>query len=246
MERSIDINCDVGEGFANEDDLMPYLSSCSVACGAHAGDSNTIKETIRLALKHNVKVGAHPSFPDKENFGRVILEINDIQLQKSIENQIDSVQTALFVQGGVNLNHVKMHGALYNLSAVDFNTAKLVINAFSKTTPNAFLYVPYNSVIHKMALKNNIKIKIEAFADRNYNSDLTLVSRKNSNAILTEPKKIAAHMLKMILEKKVICRGGVEAEIDAQTYCFHSDNLGVKNSLKFIHDILQKNGIKIV
>ncbi len=246
MKHSIDINCDVGEGVANEEELMPYLSSCNIACGAHAGDENTIKETIRLALKHHVKVGAHPSFPDKESFGRVILDIPDDQLQKSIENQINSVQNALLTQSGENLNHVKMHGALYNLSAVDLKMAKLVISAFSNTTSNAFLYVPYNSVIHKMALKNNIKIKVEAFADRNYNSDLTLVSRKNSNAILKKPKKIATHMLKIILEKKVVCEDGVVVEIDAQTYCFHGDNLGVKNNLKFIHEILQKNEIKIV
>jgi len=246
MERSIDINCDVGEGFANEEDLMPYLSSCSVACGAHAGDDNTIKETIKLALKYKVKVGAHPSFPDKENFGRVILDINEVQLQKSIENQINKVQTALFAQSGMDLNHVKIHGALYNLSAVDVKMAKLVINAFSKITSDAFLYVPYNSVIHKLALENNIKIKVEAFADRNYNSDLTLVSRKKSNAILIDPKKMAVHMLKMILENLVICGDGVAVKIEAQTYCFHSDNLGVKNNLKFIHKILQKNGIKIV
>ena len=104
MEHSIDINCDVGEGFANEEELMPYLSSCSVACGAHAGDENTIRETISLALEHQVKVGAHPSFPDKENFGRVIMNMNTIQLQKSIENQINSVQNALFAQNGENLH----------------------------------------------------------------------------------------------------------------------------------------------
>lgn len=246
MEHSIDINCDVGEGFANEEELMPYLSSCSVACGAHAGDENTIRETISLALEHQVKVGAHPSFPDKENFGRVIMNMNTIQLQKSIENQINSVQNALFAQNGENLHHVKMHGALYNLSAVDLKMAKLVIKAFSKTTSDAFLYVPYNSVIHKMALESNIKIKVEAFADRNYNSDLTLVSRNNSNAVLTDSKNIAAHLLKMILEKKVICADGVEVKIEAQTYCFHGDNFGVENNLKFIHEILSKNKIKIV
>ena len=245
MGYTIDINCDVGEGIANEAELMPYLSSCSIACGAHAGNSDTIRKTIEIALKHNVKIGAHPSFPDRKNFGRILVELPPKELQKSIENQINKVQLQLNKQGGT-LNHIKMHGALYNLSARDSKTAKIIIRALQKVSKGVFLYVPYNSVLQKLAIENNIKIKIEAFADRNYNSDLTLVSRKNKNGILTNPKKAAQHLLKMILEKRVISIDGVVMKIEAETFCIHGDNLNAKNLLKTIHKTLVKNKIKIV
>lgn len=245
MDYSIDVNCDVGEGLANENELMPYISSCSIACGAHAGSTTTIVETIKLALEHNVKIGAHPSFPDKKNFGRKVINIKHTDLQLSIENQIELVNNNLQQLGG-KLHHVKVHGALYNLSATNKEIANLVVKAVKNTVKNAFLYVPYNSVIKDVALENNLKIKIEAFADRNYNTDLTLVSRKKDNAIITDEKNLIRHLLKMITENKIISIDGVEVKIKADTFCFHGDNPNVKNLLKFTRKILLKNGIKIV
>ncbi len=243
--QTIDINCDVGEGLGNEIDLMPYISSCSIACGAHAGNEKTIIETIKLALQHTIKIGAHPSFPDKENFGRKIIDISPIDLQSSIENQIMLVNDNVQRLNG-KLHHIKVHGALYNLSATNEEMAQLVINAVKNTVDDVFLYVPYNSVIQKMALKNNLKIKVEAFADRNYNTDLTLVSRKNENAIITDNQILIQHLLKMITQQKLISIDGVEMEIKADTFCFHGDNPNAKNLLKFMYKKLLKNGIKIV
>jgi UPF0271 protein len=245
MDYTIDINCDVGEGIVNEAELMPYISSCSIACGAHAGNEKTIIETIKLALLHNVKIGAHPSFPDKENFGRKIIDISSEDLQLSIENQIklikDSVQ-----QLGSNLHHIKAHGALYNLSAVNRGIAQIIINAVKNTVNDVFLYVPYNSIIQELAIQNNLKIKVEAFADRNYNTDLTLVLRKNENAIITDKEILIQHLLKMITEQKLISIDGVEVKIIADTFCIHGDNPNAKNLLKFMYKKLLKNGIKIV
>ena len=244
MNDCVDINCDVGEGIGNEAELMPYLSSCSIACGAHAGDINTISETIKLALQHSVKIGAHPSFPDKENFGRKVIAISSKELQVSIENQIVLVRDMLKTLSGT-LHHVKPHGALYNLAAIDHDIAQTVVNAIKNTTNNVVLYVPYNSIIEKLALRNNLKIKIEAFADRNYNSDLTLVSRKNKNALITDEDLLLTHLLKMIKEQKVISVDGVEVEIKADTFCVHGDNPNAIKLLKIITKKLSENGVKI-
>jgi UPF0271 protein len=245
MSYTIDINCDVGEGLDNEIDLMPYISSCSIACGAHAGNEQTIIETIKLALQHHVKIGAHPSFPDKESFGRKIIDITPTDLQLSIENQIKLVSQKA-QQLGSELYHVKAHGALYNLSAVNQEIAQVIINAIKNTVEGVFLYVPYNSVIQDLALKNNLKIKVEAFADRNYNSDLTLVSRKKKNALITNKEILMQHLLKMIIKQKLISVDGVEVRIKADTFCVHGDNPNAKNLLKFINKNLAKNGIIIV
>ncbi len=243
--KTIDINCDVGEGMDNEAELMPYMSSCSIACGAHAGNEETIIETIKLALQHGVKIGAHPSFPDKENFGRKIIDITPSNLQSSIEDQIMLVNDTVKRLKG-KLYHVKTHGALYNLSAINKEIAQIIINAVKNTVNNAFLYVPYNSVIQKLAIENSLKIKVEAFADRNYNTDLTLASREKENALIVSREILMKHLLKMITQQKLISIDGVEVEIIAETFCIHGDNPNAKNLLKFIHKKLPENGIKIV
>ena len=149
---TIDINCDVGEGIENEHLLMPHISSCNIACGGHFGDEISIDKTIQLAIKNNVLIGAHPSFPDKENFGRKVMNLSKEQLQKSIENQLELFQNRLnFV--GQKLHHIKPHGALYNLIAVDKNVAKTFLKAIEKYRKEAFLYVPYNSIIEKLAIE---------------------------------------------------------------------------------------------
>lgn len=245
MEYSVDINCDVGEGICNETALMPYISSCNIACGAHAGNFEIINETIKLAMKHSVKVGAHPSFPDKKNFGRKAMLMTPTELQSSIEDQIIQVRDAIEKLGG-KLNHIKPHGALYNLAAVDNKIALVIIKAIKNTTNNVFLYVPYNSTIQKLALKNNLKIKVEAFADRNYNSDLTLVSRKKDNALIIEDNLVITHLLKMIIEQKLMTVDGVEVEIEADTFCVHGDNPSALKILKKITNKFSEKGIKIV
>jgi UPF0271 protein len=245
MEYSVDINCDVGEGICNETALMPYISSCNIACGAHAGNLEIINETIKLAMQHWVKIGAHPSFPDKKNFGRKVMLMTPTELQTSIEAQIIQVRDVLKKMGG-KLHHVKPHGALYNLAAVDKKTALVVIKAIKNTANNVYLYVPYNSAIQKLALKNKLKIKVEAFADRNYNSNLTLVSRKKDNALIIEDNLVLTHLLKMIIEQKVTAVDGVEAEIKADTFCVHGDNPSAVKILKKITNIFSEKGIKIV
>ncbi|MGB5364219.1 MAG: 5-oxoprolinase subunit PxpA [Aureibaculum sp.] len=244
MSYSVDINCDVGEGLGNESALMPFISSCSIACGGHAGDDLTINETIKLALKNNVNIGAHPSFPDRKNFGRKVMDLDEKYLQQSLEDQINLVDTHA-KRLGATLYHVKAHGALYNQAARDPKTAQIILHAVKNTVKNTVLFVPYNSIIEKLALKNKIETKVEAFADRNYNENLTLVSRTNENAIITDRDLLLEHLLKMIIRKKVKTISGVEVDIFADTYCIHGDNPNAVEILKYVSKKFIEKGIKI-
>lgn len=241
---SIDINCDVGEGIGNEATLMPYISSCNIACGAHAGSVKIIDYVISLAKKHKVKIGAHPSFPDRENFGRVVLDISEKELQYSVENQINLLKERAALQGE-KLHHIKPHGALYNIIAKSRSVAQLVIKAIQNTCPELFLYVPYNSVIAEEALKNNLQIQYEAFADRNYNEDLTLVPRSQENAMITDKKVVFLHIQRMIVDKKVATIKGVK-KILADTICVHGDTENALELVKYIHTKLTENNINVV
>ena len=240
----VDINCDVGEGIGNEALLMPYISSCNIACGGHAGSSETIDSTIEIALKHHVKIGAHPSFPDTVNFGRKVLDISPGKLQQSIENQICLMQERLQMTK-TKLHHIKAHGALYNLSAVDEDTAQILVNAVKKTTNDVFLYVPYNSVIERVALVNKQKIMYEAFADRNYNNDLSLVSRTQKDAVIIDKNKVFEHVYKMICHQKVTTISGMELKIKASTFCVHGDNPNALALLKHLVRSLNEKEIQV-
>lgn len=241
---NIDINADVGEGLGNEAELMPFLSSCSIACGGHAGDENTMRSTINLAQQFNVKIGAHPSFPDKDNFGRIPLDISDNELLFSLKEQLRLFNNMLKSQDG-SLNHIKPHGALYNLAAIDMHIAKVVVDLIKHEAKGAKLYVPYGSVIARLALNSGIEIVFEAFADRNYNSDLTLVSRQYNDALITDPEYAFNHCKTIIKEGKVSCINGLKHKIEASTFCLHGDNQNALSILKFFHKNFPKEGIEI-
>ena len=209
----IDINCDVGEGLQNESEIMPFISSCNIACGAHAGSIETIDEVLKLAIDNNVKIGAHPSFPDKENFGRKMMSISNKDLLQCLVDQLTLFKERAAIQKA-KVHHVKPHGALYNLIAIDEEKATVVVNAIVHVFKNVKLFVPYNSKIEKIAIENQIEIVYEAFADRNYNDNLSLVSRDLPYAIITDSEKVLKHVKRMSEEslvrtvqdnKKTIC-----------------------------------------
>ncbi len=245
MRKTIDLNCDVGEGLGNEHQLMPYISSCSIACGGHAGDDVTMVDTIKLALRHNVKIGAHPSFPDTANFGRKVMHMDAVALQRSIENQIEHLKGHIDVLGAT-LCHVKAHGALYNLSALDRDTAQILIAAVKSSTDNVPLYVPYNSLLANIAKENDLPIMVEAFGDRNYNTDLSLVSRKLKNAVLIDEQLVLDHLMHMIKDNEVISVDGVGVKIEAETFCIHGDNPRAIQVIEYVSKELQKKNIQIV
>ena len=224
---------------------MPYLSSCNVACGGHAGDDDTMRSTITLALAHQVKIGAHPSFPDRKNFGRIEMHLPTEELEAIISTQINRLHKLLEEQQTI-MNHVKPHGALYNMAAVDQNTANAITRAVSAYSGKVFLYVPFGSVIEQHALEKGIPIKYEAFADRNYNNDLTLVSRKEANALLKDVDEIFRHILPIIKEKKVKSVDGNWTPIKADTLCIHGDNPNAPEIVKHLSVKLQEVEINIL
>ncbi len=240
----IDINADVGEGLNNESELIPYISSCNIACGGHAGDLATMTNVVRLAKKYGVKIGAHPSFPDKKNFGREQIEISAADLYSSLKQQIRILQNILHDEN-TQLHHIKPHGALYNLATKDERTAKVVIEVVKSIALPLKLYAPYNSVISKLAMLDGIQVVDEAFADRNYNEDLSLVSRRMDDAVLLDKYKILNHLLRMIKQQKVKTKSGVEVPIKASTFCVHGDTRKAVKILKFLNQELPKNNIRI-
>ncbi|WP_396600858.1 5-oxoprolinase subunit PxpA [Algibacter sp. R77976] len=240
----IDINADLGEGIGNEHQLMPYISSCNIACGGHAGDAETMKKVVELAKKYQVKIGAHPSFPDKENFGRKVMDMSCVALFTSIKSQIKDL-LAILNEAHLPLHHVKLHGALYNLAATNKKTATTIIEVMTCLMLPAKLYVPYNSVIAKLALEQNIPILYEAFADRNYNDDLTLVSRTEPNAIIQDSNLVFNHVYGMFSTKKVKTVNGNYKTIKADTFCIHGDNPEAVSLVKTLTSRLKAEGIKV-
>lgn len=234
MKRNIDINTDVGEGLDNEAELMPYLSSCNIACGGHAGDYRTMKKVVTLADHYNVRIGAHPSFPDKENFGRKPMEMSSADLFSSLRSQVNALLSVLR-ETRSRLHHIKPHGALYNLAAKDERHAKVVIELVKSISLPTVLFAPYGSVIAKMAKQEGVHIKFESFADRNYNEDLSLVSRTNPNAVLKIEAEILQHIKLMADENMVKTIGGKLVKIKSQTFCIHGDNPNAKNILEYLH-----------
>lgn len=245
MNKYIDINCDLGEGLSNETLLMPYLSSCNIACGGHAGDIETMKDVSELAKKYNVKIGAHPSFPDRDGFGRTIIDMSSSELFVTLEEQI---KTLIEVLKSINLklHHVKPHGALYNLASIDEKTAQIIVNVINAIDNNLILYVPYQSAISKIALEDGLGVMYEGFADRNYNDDLTLVSRQNKEAIIREKEQIFEHVFKMISKGKVKTINGVEVELKVDTFCIHGDHENVVENLHYLTQRLEQNSILIL
>ena len=219
--KRININCDVGEGQNNETQLLPYIDACNIACGGHFGNYASMNDVVNIAIQNNVKIGALPPYPDPVNFGRKTLKISESDLINSIQEQIDDLLIVLNEHGAI-LNHIKPHGALYNDIAKDKNLALTFLKAIDKYE-NVKLFVPYNSEIEKEAVKNEKLIIYEAFADRNYHSDLTLVSRIEKNAVLTNVKSIKRHIKSMLLKNEVITITKEKVFIKADTFCVHSD-----------------------
>ena len=230
----IDINCDLGEGLHNEHIIMPLISSCNISCGAHAGSIEIIDKVIQLAVQHKVKIGAHPSFPDRQNFGRKVLNISNSELQKSLEDQLTIFKDRVLLQD-VTIHHVKPHGALYNLIAVNREKASIVIAAIQHVFEAVKLYVPYQSRIEEVAVKSGIEIVYEAFADRMYNEDLSLVSRTFSNALIQDKLEVLKQVQKISNKQLVTTVNFHEKKIKASTFCVHGDTKNAIEILEYLH-----------
>lgn len=233
----MDINCDLGEGIGSDEQIMPFIGSCNIACGVHAGNRELMKKTVQLAIKNNVKIGAHPSFNDRENFGRKEMFLPKDILKSQIVNQIASLNEIVKEQGS-KLHHVKPHGALYNMAAKNTEVAMAVIESIQFFNEDLILYVPYGSLIAYKAKKFNIPFYNEVFADRNYNDDLTLVSRDHAEAVIEDSNNIRDRIAELIKNETIISITGKIKTMQADTVCVHGDNPNVKQIVKDLTGIV--------
>ena len=223
----MDINCDMGEIprlLKNNvySDLMDHVTSISLACGGHAGDTEMMRELVIIAKKKNVKVGAHPSYPDRENFGRLELDMASEELLSSIWNQVYSL-LKIAEEENISVSHIKPHGALYNQAAKDAQVARVIGDAVDRIDPHLNIMCLSGSLMVRVVEDMGLKVVQEAFADRTYERNGSLRNRNLDHALITSPQK-AADQARLIIERnKVIAFDGSEVSIEAQTICIHSD-----------------------
>lgn len=241
--KQIHINCDLGEGGDRDKELMPLISACNIACGGHAGTVESMQHTVDLAIEHKVEIGAHPSYPDKENFGRSSLQISSTELKRALVAQILSLKQITEAEGA-KLKHIKPHGALYNDAQKDEKIAEVIIDAILEFDDPLILYAPQNSVLARLA-EGKIELKYEAFADRNYTPEARLVSRQKSNALITQKENVFKHLFLMFSEGKIHAENGQEIDLKADTFCIHSDTENSVEILKYLHKEFEKKNIKI-
>jgi UPF0271 protein len=243
MSQAVDINADLGEGVANETQLLPYISSCSIACGGHYGDHESMRATIRLAKRNGVKVGAHPSFPDRDNFGRKLMTLTKEALSRTVFEQVLAFMAACELEA-VDLHHVKLHGALYNYAAADAATADAVVAALEELKVRCYLYCLHGSVLHQKA-KNLFPLKFEGFIDRRYHANGLLVSRSQEGAVIDDPQTAWRQLFEMLKYHRVETVEGDPLNIVADTFCIHGDHPNSLLLLEYIDRQMKLNNFKL-
>jgi UPF0271 protein len=240
----IDINCDMGEGMLNDASLMPFISSANIACGYHAGNEDIIKRTIELALKNNVAIGAHPSYNDRENFGRLSQSIALVELAELISDQI-SLFEKITNQMGCKIHHVKLHGALYNDCAIDALSSKIVAQTIQAIDPSIMLYGLSGSHTIKEARAIGLRSVQEVFADRTYQANGQLTPRYLDHALITDPIESAKQVLSMVLDQELKADDGTMIAVNAETVCIHGDHEAAVEIAKNLFNTLQQYKIEI-
>ena len=247
----IDLNCDIGEStslrpYSIEYDisLLPYFSSINLACGFHAGDRDTIIQLIRESIPLNISIGAHPSFPDRENFGRSEMFLEDKELYSIVYEQIEFVAT-LAISQGTRLAHVKPHGALYNMAANDHRMAFIVCSAVQAFDEDLMIYGLAGSEIVKVADSMGMKSCNEVFADRRYNDDGSLVPRSEPNALIEDPVQALEQARQMAIYRTVTSVNGKTVFLNTESVCIHSDGKYALRFAKTVHEALRQHGIII-
>ncbi|MEO8042107.1 MAG: 5-oxoprolinase subunit PxpA [Acidobacteriota bacterium] len=244
MIRTIDLNCDMGEGCGNDAELMKFISSTNIACGFHAGDRATMTETVELALKHNVAIGAHPSYRDLENFGRTAMSLPSKEVFAIVVEQIEELRKICKLHGAL-LHHVKPHGALYNQAAKDHELAAAIAEAIASVDRDLILYGLSGSHLISEAGSVGLRTASEVFADRTYQSDGSLTPRSERDALITDPEKAVAQALQMIRSKTVTATKGEIIPTEADTLCIHGDGEHAVEFVKAIRESLAKANVRV-
>jgi UPF0271 protein len=244
MSLHVDLNSDLGEGAGFDNELFELVTSASITCGFHAGDPTSILRSIRDAKEKNVSVGAHPSFPDRKDFGRTELAIEPAEVFAQVTYQLGAFGM-LATAAGVRMNHVKPHGALYNMAARDEKLADAIVSAILVVDPFLILFAPSNSALERAGEAAELRVMREVFADRNYLADGSLVPRDRSDALLSDPVEAAKRVLRMLRENKVRAVDGHDVDVRAETICVHGDTPGAVEFVRNLRFELKEQGIAI-
>lgn len=245
-EIRIDLNADLGErpeAYGVDAELMKYISSANIACGGHAGDEESVRRMVSLARSLGVAVGAHPSFPDRQNFGRVAMKIEPADLQRSLEEQI-GLLAAVAASFGVKVRHVKPHGALYHSANSDADVAQAIANAVRTVDPSMIVVAQYRSTALECYQDVGLRTATEAFADRAYEASGVLRSRTLAGALLDEDRAVE-QAKSLVLGGCVVTSDGSRLEVRPDTICFHSDTPNATSILKRVRAALEHAGIRI-
>lgn len=239
----IDLNADVGEGY-DDRALMPYLTSVNVACGGHAGDARTMADTVAAALELGNAVGAHPSYPDREHFGRREFALPFAAIEASVREQVGAL-AATAAAAGARLVHVKPHGALYNVAAREVAVARAVARAVRDVDPELRLIGLAGAILLEMASEMGLASAGEGFADRLYMADGSLAPRTLAGAVIVDPAAAAEQALRIARDREVVAADGTRVRIRAETLCIHGDTRGAPAIARAVRERLLNAGIEI-
>ena len=249
MSMEININCDLGEKSKHhsnkyDPDLLEIVNSANVACGYHAGDEETMNQVVKISKNNGVSIGAHPSFKDPENFGRERMNLSESEIKKLIIDQYEILQKIALTYGEI-VSHVKPHGALNNMACEDIELATILAKTIKDINKDIIYLVPTGSKMQEAAKKFDMKFACEIFADRNYEDDGNLVSRKKSHALIMDPEQAKKHVLKMVQTQSLNCHSGKQIPCEIDSVCIHGDNLSSLATAKSIKENLIENGLEL-
>ncbi len=244
MGLSINLNADIGEGMGADEALLELVGAVSIACGAHAGDPPTMRRLVALAAARGVGIGAHPGFADREGFGRREIVMEPAAIEALVARQIEDMRDVC-AAAGARLGHVKAHGALYNMAARDGIASEALCRAICSIDPDLVVIAPADSAMERAARGLGLAVAREAFPDRGYAADGSLLPRGRAGAVIADPKVVAARAVRMVREGTIECAAGAPVPIAAETHCIHGDRPDALAVARAVRDGLEAAGIAL-
>jgi UPF0271 protein len=244
MTLDVDLNADLGEGSGHDNELFELITSANIATGFHVGDAGTMRTAVSAAKARGVSIGAHPSLFDRQNFGRKEMEVTPEEVFDAVVYQLGVFQ-AIAERAGTRANHVKPHGALYNMAARDEKLADAVARATTAVDSTLILFAPDRSALLRAGESHGLQVVREVFADRNYLTDGTLVPRTRADALLHDPEEASVRVVRMLREGKVRSVDGTDVDLRAETICVHGDTEGAVQFARALRARLKKEGVQI-
>ena len=244
MNARIDFNCDLGEGCGNDAAILPHVTSASIACGGHAGDEATMRETLRLCREHGVAAGAHPSYEDREHFGRRVLDVAPAEVARMVRDQIVRLRSIARAEG-IPLAHVKPHGALYNVAADDRAVADAIAATVADIDPTLALYALSGSALAQAGTEPAFRVAHEAFAERGYDARGRLRPRGTPGAVIESLDEAVSQVRRLALQGDVVAADGRIVHLRADTLCLHGDRHDAAEFARAVRAALEADGIEV-